>query len=485
MKGLYFWFLTCLLFSSLFNQGLYFDASFYPYHIIIQLLFMIFLVRIWLYKEHAITSYFIFLLIPLTYLIPLLFQPSSVALTLQSFMRASTTINFFIMVVYVLTDNLKSQRVLPYLLHGIGLILSGHMILFDLGILTNGEFIMMGRYAGLLEYANTFAVVLASLYLYGLIQGQVAKTTHMKLVHAALLPLYMLSILKSQSRGVLLFLVIFYIVLLLMLEVKKQLRLVIVTITSLLLAIVLFVLMGEFNSGLFIGLVSICAALSSATGIYITKFHFKGINISRLVVPTVMIVALAVIIFNLLQRGTLYTILDTVFDFDMAKLTGWHTFKERVAFIKDGLNIVRDAPLVGQGGRAWALNYEAVKSYDYHSLEVHNAYLDILIETGLVGLTITLVLFGLLAKQLMGHKREKIMHVLPVLLILCHSVMDFNLSYGFVWFFMSFMVGGYLKGENELLSLGARSDKWRLMINVILMTLAFGFSLLTLILVNL
>lgn len=485
MKGLYFWFLTCLLFSSLFNQGLYFDASFYPYHIIIQLLFMIFLVRIWLYKEHAITSYFIFLLIPLTYLIPLLFQPSSVALTLQSFMRASTTVNFFIMVVYVLTDNLKSQRVLPYLLHGIGLILSGHMILFDLGILTNGEYIMMGRYAGLLEYANTFAVVLASLYLYGLIQGQVAKTTHMKLVHAALLPLYMLSILKSQSRGVLLFLVIFYIVLLLMVEVKKQLRLLIVSLTSLLVAVMLYLSLNHANAGFVIGLIVVSVSISGAIGIYHTRVISKNTSFSRWMVPSGIVGLLVLIIINVLKEGVLYTILNERFQLEMRMILGSSTFTERITFIKDGLNIVRDAPLVGQGGRAWALNYEAVKSYDYHSLEVHNAYLDILIETGLVGLTITLVLFGLLAKRLMSHKREKIMHVLPVLLILCHSVMDFNLSYGFVWFFMSFMVGGYLKGENELLSLGARSDKWRLMINVILMTLAFGFSLLTLILVNL
>ena len=49
-------------------------------------------------------------------------------------------------------------------MHGIGLILSLHMLLFDLGILTEGHYIMMGRYAGLVEYANTFGLLLAALF---------------------------------------------------------------------------------------------------------------------------------------------------------------------------------------------------------------------------------------------------------------------------------------------------------------------------------
>lgn len=485
MKNLYFWFLSLILFSSLFNQGLYFDASFYPYHIIIQLLFVIFLLRVWLYKEHTVTAYFIVLLIPLTYLLPLLFQPSSVAFTLQGFMRASTTVNFFIMSVYVLTDNVKNQRFIPYLLHGIGLTLSGHMILFDLGVLTNGEYIMMGRYAGLVEYANTFAVILASLFLYGLIQGQAAKTKRMIVMHAALLPLYIFSILKSQSRGVMLFFIVFYIVLLLMVEAKKQLRLLIVTITALLLAIVLYLSLNHVNAGLFIGLISMGVTVSIVTGIYVNRLSFERIKVPRLVIPMSILLVLALIIFNLLQQGALYTLLDTVFELDMDKLTGWHTFKERGAFIKDGLNIVRDAPLFGQGARAWALNYEAVKSYNYSSLEVHNAYLDILIETGLVGLATSLTLFGLLVRQLTGRGEEKVMQLLPALLILCHSVMDFNLSYGFVWFLMSFMVASYLKAEKDLVRLRLVSDKWKLIINVVLMTLAVVFSLVTLVLVNL
>ena len=94
MRGIYSVLLTAVLFVELIHQGLYFDEAFYPYHIIVHVLFNILLVRIWLYKEKVFKPYLIFTLIPIVYALPLLFGPASVSLTIQGILRASTTVAF-------------------------------------------------------------------------------------------------------------------------------------------------------------------------------------------------------------------------------------------------------------------------------------------------------------------------------------------------------------------------------------------------------
>ena len=76
------------------------------------------------------------------------------------------------MAIFVFNVASPYHRYAPYVLHSTGLTLSLHMLLFDTGILTKGHYIMMGRYAGLVEYANTFGLLLAALFFYGLIQSE-------------------------------------------------------------------------------------------------------------------------------------------------------------------------------------------------------------------------------------------------------------------------------------------------------------------------
>lgn len=450
MRGIYFVLLTAVLFGGLVHQGLYFDEDFYPYHIIMHLLFIILLVRIWLYKENVFKPYLIFMLIPIVYALPLLFGPASVYLSIQGVLRASTTVAFFIMAVYVFHKGSPYHRFVPFVMHGIGLILSLHMLLFDLGILTEGHYIMVGRYAGLVEYANTFAVLLAALFFYGLIQSEQTQNKWLTYLHLSVLPMYLFMVLKSQSRGVLLFSSVVFIIMTSLSKTKQQLKLLLEMSLALITALILYVAIEQISAVMMMILFVCLSVLFSWGSRECLKRLPKEVTFNRMVIPFGMVTLIGFSLINILNEGILYGILLQWFELDMSKLTQTRTFTERLAFLVDGLQIFRDAPLIGQGARAWALMYHSVRSYGYQSLEVHNGYLDILIETGIIGFSVIMLLICLILRQVYRRAGTSIT-LIPIFLIMAHSFMDFNLSFGYVWFFLIIMTASQVDSTVDLI----------------------------------
>ncbi|GEM02392.1 O-Antigen ligase [Halolactibacillus halophilus] len=457
MRGIYFFLLTAILLGGLVQQGLYFDENFYPYHIILHLLFIIFLIRIWLYKENVFKPYLIFMLIPITYALPLFFEPASAYLAIQGVIRASSTVAFFIMAVYVFHKDSLYHRYVPYMMHGIGLILSLHMLLFDLGILTEGHYIMMGRYAGLVEYANTFGVLLAALFFYGLIQFERTQNKWLMTFHLSVLPMYLFMVFKSQSRGVLLLSSLIFIVVIGLSKTKQQLKLLLVSSLALVTALMLYLAIEQVNVFRMIVLVACLSLLFSRAICECLDRLPKEITFNRLVIPLGMVTLIGFSLVNILNEGLLYDILLGWFELDMSKLTQTRTFTERLAFLTDGFYIFGDAPFIGHGARAWALMYQSVRSYDYQSLEVHNGYLDILIETGIIGFSVIMLLIGLILRQVY-RSTDTYITLMPVFLIMGHSFMDFNLSFGYVWFFLIIMTANQIDLTVNLITIKRKTE---------------------------
>jgi O-antigen ligase/Tfp pilus assembly protein PilF len=59
---------------------------------------------------------------------------------------------------------------------------------------------------------------------------------------------------------------------------------------------------------------------------------------------------------------------------------------ERGYFYRDALKMFGERPLLGWGGGGWQEAYRSYQSYLYNSNEVHGYYLQVLVETGVVGL---------------------------------------------------------------------------------------------------
>ncbi|WP_212939837.1 tetratricopeptide repeat protein [Paenibacillus antibioticophila] len=112
------------------------------------------------------------------------------------------------------------------------------------------------------------------------------------------------------------------------------------------------------------------------------------------------------------------------------RLTGAATLLARGDMYADALRVIGGAPWLGQGGDTWRSVYRSVQSSPYTGSEVHSGYLDLLMDLGLAGV---LVLLAWIIPALRSAFRSRCRLLPSVLLLLLHSLIDFDLSYGLVW----------------------------------------------------
>lgn len=116
-----------------------------------------------------------------------------------------------------------------------------------------------------------------------------------------------------------------------------------------------------------------------------------------------------------------------------------HTFGalERLTMYEDSLKMIKEKPLLGWGGGGWSEAYSIYQSYAYTSRQTHSYFLQLAIETGIIGLLVALTLwlkylttvFNLHKKMSNGQKQALLaVLITSVLAIISHAVIDFNLS---------------------------------------------------------
>lgn len=124
------------------------------------------------------------------------------------------------------------------------------------------------------------------------------------------------------------------------------------------------------------------------------------------------------------------------------------SYNTRIIFIKDGFNMFKDWWLIGAGGGAWSILNFKYQSYLYWSTQTHNYPLQVLVETGLVGfimlllllLSIVLSFIKLYKKSDYETHKEKVLNgaiFTAVIFLFLHAVLDFDFSlssiYLLVW----------------------------------------------------
>ncbi len=134
--------------------------------------------------------------------------------------------------------------------------------------------------------------------------------------------------------------------------------------------------------------------------------------------------------------------------------TVWFTVKERITanygtvsarwiIYRDAWRLVLQAPWLGQGGYTWRMSYPTIQSQPYVGSEVHSGYLDILLNTGMVGFMI--VVFMLIGIGWILYKQYRGL-VPPFLVLVLHAAIDFDWSFGLVWilvFWLAAWGGGH------------------------------------------
>ncbi|OMD91914.1 O-antigen ligase family protein [Paenibacillus odorifer] len=106
------------------------------------------------------------------------------------------------------------------------------------------------------------------------------------------------------------------------------------------------------------------------------------------------------------------------------------TVSARGLFYRDAWRLAAEAPWLGRGGETWRHAYLAAQSRPYVGSQVHNGYLDILLNLGFVGLAAILLML-LATGWLLATKSPRLLP--PFMVIVLHSVVDFDWSYGLFW----------------------------------------------------
>jgi len=133
-------------------------------------------------------------------------------------------------------------------------------------------------------------------------------------------------------------------------------------------------------------------------------------------------------------------------------LTADNSYNVRILFFKDGLKLFKDWWLLGAGGGAWGLLYFKYQSRLYWSTQTHSYPLQVLIETGIIGILILILLLVSIAANYIGISRkyktedtdngfQNASIIVAIIFLYLHSMIDFDFSlssiYLLVWQLMA------------------------------------------------
>ncbi len=119
-------------------------------------------------------------------------------------------------------------------------------------------------------------------------------------------------------------------------------------------------------------------------------------------------------------------------------LNGDTSFSQRIYYINDSIKIITKSYInffVGVGGEGFKNLYESVKTNNYSSTEVHNVYLQIFVESGIVGFSVFIFILLVCIKS---SKNNVIKFLLFIIIVT--SLFDLNFSYFLVMCIFSVLI---------------------------------------------
>lgn len=317
------------------------------------------------------------------------------------------------------------------------------------------------RLTSVFQYANTYAAFLMAFLFVAVFALVRSKKWYGMLTHGFILVPIIVSLLLTLSRGGLVMLPVVFILLLLFLKPAQQilwiLHLAVSGIAALMVTSPLTNLGIELNtsftsSAALRGWAYLLGASLAVGGLgwAIQRFVAPRLNVklgtweirkfSGLWLPMGSTVLVGIVTFLLIGTSVRNILPDNM----AIRLENinfrQHSVLERFTFYKDALKVVRDYPLLGTGGGGWASVYEQYQNNPYVSRQVHNFFLQYIIEAGIIGFVVFMgfILF-IFYKYVRGYlNRDKddfnngFFYFILVLSILVHSLLDFNMSYTFM-----------------------------------------------------
>jgi len=329
------------------------------------------------------------------------------------------------------------------------------------------------RLSSVFQYPNTYAGYLIALILMSAIIMLYSPKRWVAYSAAFMMVPMFVSFFLTLSRGGMVVFPFVVLLLLFFLKPAKQIRLLIDLLLALILSLMALSPVNSIGRELqeagdpgkyFQG----CLILVAASVVYVLLYWLMNRCVSGLVrrfggkieswkwspvyLPLLAIILGAVSLLLLLSAGLSKLFPDSVRTRIENISVGTQTVQERWAFYSDALKIFADYPLLGAGGGGWKALFQSYQSYPYVSTNVHNFYLQHLVETGIIGFVFFVLLIGVVLaayiRFLYRHYRSgQDFHYQSFALfafacgILGHSLIDFDMKYVYLIAVIFFIFG--------------------------------------------
>lgn len=356
-----------------------------------------------------------------------------------------------------------------------------------LGQVTFRDAVTGGRLSSVFQYPNTFAIILAVGIVGGLLLTLRRQWWYQALGGLFLIPMGYVFLL-TLSRGAWLFFPIVYLLGMLILPVRAQwaylihsvplaagVGLLLLGIGTQLEGASAFVVWAWMIAVLTIGAVGYPKLVRVLTGRLLLQGQAVPVDeagqgdqkvrartglagfMFQLVLPVVIAVLSVGGLWAILTSPAIQKMLPDTIQSRVAEINfETHSVIERGYFNRDALEIFRDYPVFGAGGGGWRALFQQYQDYPYWSTLSHNFFSQLIVETGTVGLVLfaAILLYFIwrgfrcyIASESMEQHLARGFYFVILVGLLGHSVIDFNMSYGYVNFLLFSSLAAWQAGR--------------------------------------
>jgi len=417
-----------LLFAyPLFQQGLWFDYDWNPYQVVVGICVLAFFI---LRKKQSVVSLEPIDVAGIAFVIIYGLSTLVAADANIASQQALKTVSYLILFGLVVQSlsSINEVQTLLRIFYWTGFTVVFYSMGAAFGTFTYDGALWDGRVYSILEYPNIFACYTLVMLLLGLYLGERVDKVPWQAVYAFGNYFILVGFFAAESRGAFLTMgaaLLIYMFGLGRLRLKIIPQLIVFAASGYLFSEKVFNPAVE-HAPLYYWGILIIASIPSLLTVLLNKLDtskklFENTKI-RLAVMAIMIIGINMNVFG-----------NRIFDFSgNANIN----VSERIVFYQDAVKIIKDYPILGTGGGGWESLYRKYQGYGYLTSQVHNHYLQVWIETGIIGFLAYLGIWisaVFLAVRLLrrGNPENRFLTwtlLCAVLVIGIHSFADFSLS---------------------------------------------------------
>lgn len=338
-----------------------------------------------------------------------------------------------------------------------------------------------GRLSSTFQYPNTLAVYVAFMYFLTMGQALIEEKPIKIGIYGIGLNIFFSALIFTYSRGMWLIFPLVLLLYFILLSTRKKVVLFFYTLGSLLVSLPFSFLFLKFMDGetaslwgLYIG-----GMLLSGFVLFIlgkSKVILKKISVKTAIVITITLAIIGAIVLGVFINTTVPQEYKYIPENIVTRILGIsssdNSLQARLIFSKDALKLAKKGPILGSGGSSWITSYRSVQSYPYWSKQVHNHFLQVLVEIGMLGLLLFLGVLVSLGYKYIIFKRsdrqdsEKTMAdtlIITCFTILAHAFIDFDFSltgyYVVFWILLGMLSSMVTSDKGEINIFSLKLDK--------------------------